>query len=212
MLVISRLISNQFPDYDGLQDTVLQQNYSWKNPSTKYLQFLHVNNCHWILIANTGEFPMNVVQIYDSLYTSVSNATKKNICNFVNVAENELVLKVMNVQQQSDGSSCGVFAAAFAVSLAFGCDPTHLIFFQIREHLASCLQAGNLERFPSKEIAVSNSVLTAMTIPVFCECRMPDDGNLMIQCHKCDILYHADCVGLVKKPSKQRKWLCIRCT
>lgn len=55
------------------------------------------------------------------------------------------------VQQQTNGSDCGVFAVAFATCLVFGVDPTFINFDAqgMRPHLATCLRNGRISLFPS---------------------------------------------------------------
>ena len=55
----------------------------------------------------------------------------------------------MNVQQQENGSDCGVYAIAFAKSILEGKNPTELHFSDPRQHLASHLVKGNIPSFPS---------------------------------------------------------------
>ena len=66
MLLASSILKREYPEVDGLQDTVLQQNYSWKVPTSEFVQFLHVEGSHWITISNIGENE-NSVNVYDSL-------------------------------------------------------------------------------------------------------------------------------------------------
>ena len=51
-------------------------------------------------------------------------------------------LQFVPVQQQTNDSDCGVFAVAFAVSLALGRNPKHVTFDtpRMRPHLAACLK------------------------------------------------------------------------
>ena len=53
-------------------------------------------------------------------------------------------LNFVPVQQQSNGSDCGVFAIAFATCLVLETDPRQVTFDVngIRHHLASCLKIG----------------------------------------------------------------------
>ena len=43
-----------YPSVDRLQDTLLQQNFSWDIPSSELVQVLHVNSNHWITVSNIG--------------------------------------------------------------------------------------------------------------------------------------------------------------
>ena len=57
---------------------------------------------------------------------------------------------MQRVQQQQGGTDCGLFAIAYALSLASGEDPTHIKFKQeeMRQHLIDCLQADTMLPFP----------------------------------------------------------------
>ena len=55
------------------------------------------------------------------------------------------------VQQQKNGSDCGVFATAFATCLAYGGIPRNISFDvpEMRQHLLRCLQNGSIQPFPT---------------------------------------------------------------
>lgn len=54
------------------------------------------------------------------------------------------------VQQQLNGSDCGVFAVAFATCLVYGTNPQDFMFHipQMRPHLLECLKDGEMRLFP----------------------------------------------------------------
>jgi len=45
--------------------------------------------------------------------------------------------------------------------------------------------------------------------PIYCTCRKPDDGLLMVGCDGCPEWFHAACIGLEKIP---KSWLCPWCS
>eukprot|EP01084_Bolivina_argentea_P263828 446700_1 len=48
---------------------------------------------------------------------------------------------------------------------------------------------------------------------LYCICRGPDDGRLMIQCDGCDEWFHYDCVELtIRQAQKIKKFYCPTCT
>ena len=57
----------------------------------------------------------------------------------------QLVVRVMDVGRQSNGSDCGVFAIAFAYDICSG-DDLCKIKYDHRRHLADCLE--KCSRFP----------------------------------------------------------------
>ena len=58
----------------------------------------------------------------------------------------------MNSDIQPNTNDCGVYAIAFAVSLAFGKEPAYLHFenSKMRSLLLNCLLSGVLTEFPCK--------------------------------------------------------------
>ncbi len=59
-------------------------------------------------------------------------------------------LNFVPVQQQSNGSDCGVLAIAFATSLALETDPRQVTFdVNGMRHLALCLRNRAISMFPS---------------------------------------------------------------
>ena len=70
---------------------------------SEFVQFLHVEGNHWITISNIGE-KENCVNLYDSLYNGVSQATKELIANYMN--KDKVKINIINVQQQENNSDC----------------------------------------------------------------------------------------------------------
>ena len=108
---------------------------------------LYIEGNHWITISNinvsdTPGFSANTVNVYDSLYKGISQETKSLIGEYHQ--GDKVKINIMNVQQQEDGSDCGVFA---------GIDPTmnneQSNFTHARSHLISSLIQGSIPKFPS---------------------------------------------------------------
>ena len=74
MLMANNILKKDYPSVDGLQYTLLQQNFSWNIPSFEFVQVLHVNGNHWITIRNIGLSDCSV-NVYDSV---ASIKQKKN--------------------------------------------------------------------------------------------------------------------------------------
>ena len=161
MLAVNRIFKEDYPNVDGLQDTVLQQNYSWEQPTSQYVQFLHVNGNHWITISNINvsglSTPQSAVFVYDSMHGKLSDETKMLISKFHQ--GKKLYIYVMNVQQQTNSSDCGPFAIAFAKSILSGQDPTKLAFHDPREHLLQNLPSNKIPQFPSSRTTCSQPVV-----------------------------------------------------
>ena len=83
-----------------------------------------------------------MVNIYDSLYPSVSKSTHKLIASLVFSPASKLVLRMMDVGKQCNGSDCSVLAIVFAYDICSGNDLCRTKFDNrlIKQHLASCLE------------------------------------------------------------------------
>ena len=101
------------------------------------MQIINIRNIHWCAVSNVRCDE----GVYDSLYPSVSKSTLKLIASLVFSPASKLVVRMMDVGRQSNGSHCGVLALAFAY-ICSGNDLCKVKFDQrsIRQHLASCLE------------------------------------------------------------------------
>lgn len=64
------------------------------------------------------------VIVFDSTYSSLNKITKTLLARLVNSRQRVINVKVAKTVKQSGTSDCGVFAVAYATSLAFGQDPS----------------------------------------------------------------------------------------
>ena len=66
------------------------------------------------------------------------------------MADSFIAIKSVPVQQQQDGSDCGIFAIAFATCLVTGHSPGDFTFDipKMRPHLLDCLKNGTITMFP----------------------------------------------------------------
>ena len=110
------------------------------------------------------------------------------------VSSQSINFKLMNSGIQPNTNNCGVYAIAFAVSLAFGKEPAYLHFdnSKMRSHLLNCLQSGVLTEFPCKPEQRKSLYVQAHTVPLYCTCPMPE-SDLMFQCTKCQRWFHPNC-------------------
>ena len=99
--------------------------------------------------------------VYDSSYTEMDQDTKLLIGNYTNA--NKVKINIMNVQQQQNGSDCGVFAIAFAKSLLSVRDPTQLNFIDPRNHLFAHLPYNQIQDFPTEPARRSPQILDKTT-------------------------------------------------
>ncbi|XP_068226874.1 uncharacterized protein [Palaemon carinicauda] len=121
----SKLLKNFAPHIEGLQDLTLQQNQRFDIPVSEFIQILNVNGNHWVTVSNIG-CENGSVNIYDSMHQNPTDQTKNTIAKYLHTDKEHMSLNIMKVDRQRDGSSCGVYAVAFATSLAIGQDPVHV--------------------------------------------------------------------------------------
>lgn len=114
----------------------------------------------------------------------------------------------MDVQQQNDGSSCGIFAVAFILELLNGNDPRQCQFFDsenMRNHFSSCLKQRYLSPFPSRPRICNPKSQLPFSFAIYCKCRMPhftvEDSCIEFQMAQCSVprckkWYHRGCVKI----------------
>lgn len=83
-----RILCRQFPNTEGLGHTLLQK----RKPPKKIqngLQIIHDRGDHWIVASNIGE--SNIVKVYDSVFTSVSQGTTEVILNLFDLVDSHMI-------------------------------------------------------------------------------------------------------------------------
>ena len=142
------LLFHQFPSTEGLQYTILQGRKPVKNIKNG-LQIIHDRGNHW-LVANTIGCAGSVVQVYDSVYSSVNEETKAVIQTLFGMPEN-YETTVIDSHKQIGGKDCGVFAIATATAILSGCNLRSVEFIQeqMRSHLLDCFNSKVICAFPS---------------------------------------------------------------
>ena len=91
-----------------------------------------------------------VVNIYDSLYNDINEATKVKIGRVFTTTT--LTYRVHRVQKQQSTKDCGLFAIAFATFFAVDGSSTTSQILQLdqsklRSHLLTCLEKGHFTYF-----------------------------------------------------------------
>ena len=114
--------------------------------SAKFMQVIFIRKCHWACILLNE----NQVSLYDSAYTSVSTDTFRVVARLVQCVEPSFKIEVMNISKQSGAVDCGLYAIAVLTSLAFGQDPTTLVYDQeaMRPHLITSFETKKIVPFP----------------------------------------------------------------
>ena len=159
--------------------------------------------------------PPGVVNIYDSMPNcALYSRTKRHIACILMTREKSIKVQFIDVQIQSGGSDCGLFALAFATSLCFGDDPATLNYIQhdLRRHVFECLENRNITPFPTRQRKRTARIRGHASIKVHCTCRQPEYGR-MISCDSCLMWFHKDCVTAPKAAWTKInfKWLCEFC-
>lgn len=181
-----RLLQLQFPEIGGLQPPVLGSKLQFSVLPPQSVQILNSNKQHWICISTIDCIPGHV-KVYDSLYPTPSMSAVRQICNLLQAHEPEVVVEMMDVQTQTGGDDCGLFAIAFALAICSGNNPCHFTLRQdlMRSHLSSCFGLGVLSPFPleRRRRKVLQDVRSSKRFPVFCSCRMLEDKKGMCCLH-----------------------------
>ena len=115
-----------FPDFKGFQDTVVGATYAFDivPEGQKFIKILHVGDLHWVCVSHCLDLHKNSINVHDSLNNgAVPRFVKKQIASMLCSSEPAIHLNIVPVEQQTNSLDCGVFAVAFATSLAFGEDP-----------------------------------------------------------------------------------------
>ena len=136
-------------------------------------------------VVSTVDCDSGVVNVYDSLYKSVSTITIRLIASMVCSTALMLCITMMDVEKQSNGSDCGVLVIAYAFHLCSGLNPCTVKFDpkRIRHHLVTCLESGHCVRFPVLGESRSTPARSSKTVEVYCTCRMPaEKGGEMHTC------------------------------
>ena len=200
----------------GLQSTDLSITFAFEI-QREFIQILHDGHGHWLMVSNIGAKDHTELLVYDNMYPTVGSVVKQQnlIAALLACSETTIKLKMMDVQIQTGGSDCGLFAIAFSIALINGEQPGRFFFNHnaMRSHLAKCLEDGRITMFPVSEIRRRGGLVKSEdVIPVYCSCRMPE-LLLMVQCNSCKEWFHVQCetipTKVIKNPSLV--WECRQC-
>ncbi|XP_045115629.1 uncharacterized protein LOC123507114 [Portunus trituberculatus] len=106
---------------------------------------------HWLLLSSYGTQHSGQLAVYDSMYDELSACTTALVAQLQELHVPPPGAVMRPVQRQNDGYSCGLFALAFAFSIAVGQDPCTVRYDRasMAPHLVKCLEQGIVEAFPS---------------------------------------------------------------
>ena len=85
------------------------------------MQILHTGNHHWVWTSSVGCLP-GIVNLYDSLiHDIIVDEVEEQVKDLM--ADKFVGINIVPVQQQRNGSDCGVFSIAFATCIVYGLNP-----------------------------------------------------------------------------------------
>ncbi|KAI4805818.1 hypothetical protein KUCAC02_010414 [Chaenocephalus aceratus] len=211
------MLKDQFPQMKGLQDPVLGTKLHFEIAHGSFVQVLHDGSLHWVTVRNLFSRD-NTVELYDSLYSSVPMSIKMQIASIIMTNERSMHVKIQKFQRQQGGVDCGLFAIAAATDLCNGRDPSTSNYKQteMRSHLLQALKDAVLLPFPSESVTVKSKTVKAIQVPLWCSCRLPDNGEeKMAECGGCDDYYHKTCASIPREVfqnnQKAKEWRCRDC-
>ena len=193
------LIKEMFPSTSGLQDVILSRTLTFQPEVKQFVQVLNCADNHWVCSTNIGCKP-NVVKIYDSMRTGdVTTSTKEDIATLLHSTGKRIYLLFPEVQQQKDGSSCGLYALAFAQTLAEGKDPSKIVYpdgATLRTHLLQSILARKLTCLYKGPALYNPGPPLKSIFSIYRSCRLLDRGDEIVLCNACNEWFHFTCVNL----------------
>nr|XP_047133813.1 uncharacterized protein LOC124811932 [Hydra vulgaris] len=207
----------------GLQDPVLGQNYSFKVVNESFIQVLHDGAIHWVTISTFGCAKDEVCVLDSMFHGNIKKHVIRQICSIMNCSKDILTVRVLPVQQQTNGVDCGLFALAFAQHIAYtSSNPSFVAFdsHMMRKHLLQSITENNLNDFPKTKKSVK--FCKEKVFSLHCTCRqlwMPlnkfekNSFRDIVQCNNCEDWFHGICQGLLENVLKNEnlEWSCQDC-
>ena len=154
--------------------------------------------------------------MYDSGYNQrVPTGIERSVANILCTPEDTIYVRIMNNDVQPNSSDCGLYAIAFAVSLAYGKDPVYIQYDNklMRSHLLKCIKNNKITEFPQSTVTRSVEYTHVHSYPVYCTCRMPDEGFMFV-CTGCQNWFHPQCQEIKlseRQVKKSRNIKCLQC-
>ena len=207
--VAQQLLKTQFPHLDGLNDPDVLSGDLVTPAVTEFVQIIKTGG-HWVCLSTIG-CANGYVKVYDSMGTSPSRTAIINSCQMLFHNGKKVAVSNQKVQRQQGASDCGLFAIAFATSLCFVNDPQEITYAQplLRSHFIACLE-DHMMPFPTTDRRVQRHLsVSKAVVPIFCACRMPNNGDTYVQCHHCNDWWHLKCVNIPPWAVESNKsWKC----
>ena len=208
MEAANKLLKEQYPQQNGLQDTlVLAELCRFRSSPTDFIQIVNISHSHWVCVSNVLSSP-EVVEVFDSMpaYSTTSLSLTRQVAAILKTKEKSFDLYHVDVQRQVGGSDCGLFALAFAASLCVRKDSHTERYAQteMRQHLARCFEEKKITSFPNsngRRRLERHRIINRKKVNIFCICRLPWDKydgkrGPLVQCMRCKEWYHQKCLNI----------------
>ena len=140
------------PLIEGFQRPTLGPCNNFDVVGGEFIQILNTGANHWLCISSVG-CRKGCANVYDGLFNNVINDDiEEQTRNLVGDEFERLI--IVPVQQQKNGSDCGVFSIAYASSLVCKEAPETVMYdhTKMRPHLLKCLQTGVIKQFPTSAV------------------------------------------------------------
>ena len=193
-----KLLKKQFPQVDGLLDTILRSNNDIPCPPTQEALQMHHIPGHWVISCSFG----GNVTVYDSANTTLTPPLQRQLARVYSLLASgpdkliEVTLK--RCQKQIGGNDFGLFAVANAIALLRGVDPATVKFQQpkMRQHLQECREKHVLTMFPhsTSNPTTLPTVSRKEIVSLHCFCKKHYPGSKTFQCSSCKVTFHTMCV------------------
>ena len=87
------------------------------------------------------------------------------------------------MQKQTGAKDCGLFAIAFALSLAMDIDPCSRVYNQgcLRQELIASIETGVMKPFSSRNQKRKWRAGKITHVPVYCKCRRVEEGLMIVK-------------------------------
>ena len=210
------MLARQHSNIDSLQSVCLLEATTTQShlgtATGDWVQIFNVNGNHWITATNIRS-PPDTVSIYDSLWSKKPSDSLIEQISILTFSTNNTKINIdfKDMQRQSGGIDCGLFAIASAACLCEGTDPSVHAWNQneMRKHLNDCFETGTIQLFKSAKRRNRKSK-AVQTVLLHCLCRTGRISKKdMVLCKQCHLYHHYTCVNLSAPPTEP--YTCQNC-
>ena len=152
------------------------------------MQIHHTGKSHWVIsLQSENDSTVYVFDSYSTQFT-LTPSLEIQFSSIYGQGKPSMVVKLPEVQQQTNGFDCGVYAIANLVEFcskgSFNFKrKTNFIENYMRSHLISCLESGHFTPFPQSTSSDTDIVkVYTRKIESSCHCGKPDVFENMVGC------------------------------